>query len=429
MIELILGLSAMLALVVLGVPVAFALLGAAFFTFWAQTGLAFTLTQFTEVPHTIVANSAFAVIPMFVVLGQLAGELGIGTKAYDAFRKWLTFARSGVLAATVAGSALFGAISGSTVAAASLFTKVTLPELKRFRYSEALSLGTIAAAGTLAAMIPPSVTMVIFSMFTGVSLGKLLIAGIVPGFMLAALLIAMLEVIARVKPHLIPPMEMRTTWKEKSKAAYGIWPVFLVFVVLIGGIYAGFFTPNAAGAIGAAIMLLWAVARKAKFSSIVGCFGDTAMVVAQIFLIIIGGLIFSKVAVLSNVIPSIVGLFSGLPTPVVFAFVVLLYFVLGSLLDPTSMMAITLPFTFPLLTSLGFDGVQVGVIMVLLVEIAVITPPVGFNCFVVAGAANVHAWVVFRGIVPMLAMLIFGVALLGLFPQISLWLPQHIMGG
>lgn len=360
-------------------------------------------------------------------MGQLANELGIVSEAYYAARSWLSFSRGGVLSAVFMGGAMFGAISGSSVASAGFFAKVTIPELRQYGYDEKLGLGAIASAGTLATLIPPSIMMVVFSMITGVSLGKLLIAGIVPGIILTAMMIVFLEVIARVKPNLFPNLMERVGWKKRINSLYRIWPIVLVFSIVIGGIYAGIFTPTGGGAVGAFIVLLLGLGqRKIGLKSIVTNLKDTAIMAGQVFFVVLGGLLFSKVIVLSGMVNALVKVVGGLPPIVVVLSIILIFLILGALLDPVSMLVIGVPISFRIMTSLGFHEIQIGIMSILLVEAAVLTPPVGFNCYVVASAANVDPMVVFEGMLPYFYIILIMIGIVLLWPQMVLWLPSKM---
>lgn len=258
------ALIVMLVLLLLGVPIAFALLGVAAVTIYIQTGPAFALSLFTEIPREILSNFSFTVAPMFILMGQLAGDMGLAADGYDTARKWLTPFRGGILTANFGAGALFAAISGSSVASAALLSKLTVPELEKYGYDKSLGLGAIAAAGTLATMIPPSIMMVIFAMMTETSLGGLLVAGIIPGIILTFMMCSLLEIVGRVKPVLLPRVTELVSWKSRFTSLKKIAPVALVFLLMIGGIYAGVFTPTAGGAVGAFLVFLVALFRGVK---------------------------------------------------------------------------------------------------------------------------------------------------------------------
>ena len=418
------GLIIMLALVLLGVPLAFALMGVAFVAIYLLAGLPFALIQFTEFPREILGNFAFSVCPMFILMGQLAGELGLAEHGYAVARRWLSFSRGGVLSATFGASAIFGAISGSSIASAGFFAKVTVPELDRYGYDKSLGLGAIAAAGTLATLIPPSIMMVIFAMLTETSVGGLLIGGIVPGIILTSLMIVFLEVIARAKPKLIPRMTEQVSWKDRITALSKIWPIALTFVMIFGGIYGGFFTPTGAGAVGASVVFLIALQRRTKLKRMVASLKETVFVTSQVFFVVLGGILFSKMVVLSGMISSIITATSNLPELAVIFIVIGIYLVAGAVLDPVSMVVISVPFTFPLMLALGFHEIQIGIMVIILVEAAVITPPVGFNCYIVASAAKVDPMVVFRGMVPYFFIILLMLGLIVVFEPLSVWLPS-----
>jgi len=427
---MILGLSAlfvMLALVMLGVPLAFALMGVSIVVVYLQTGASFALSLFTVFPREILGNFSYSVVPMFILMGQLAGELGLAEHGYTVARRWLTFSRGGVLSATFGASAIFAAISGSSIASAGFFAKITVPELERYGYDKKLGLGAIAAAGSLATLIPPSIMMVIFAMMTETSVGGLLIGGIIPGIVLTALMIGLLEVIGRVKPNLIPPMTEHVSWRDRIGSISRIWPIGLTFVMIFGGIYAGFFTPTGAGAIGAFTVFLIALQKRTGLKRIVGTLKETVLVTSQVFFVVLGGILFSKMIALSGMVGNIITATSGLPEPAVVVIVIAIYLVAGAVLDPVSMVVVSVPFTFPLLLALGFHPIQIGIMVIVLVEAAVITPPVGFNCYIVASAAKVDPMVVFRGMIPYFFVILLMIGLIVIFPQLSVWLPSTML--
>ncbi len=425
MVEGLAVICAMLIMVFLGVPIAFSLLTSAFVGFWLIGGLGSAIGLFTEVPKEILANYTYSVFPMFIFMGQLANELGTVSEAYYAARCWLSFSRGGVLSAVFMGGAIFGAISGSSVAAAGFLAKVTIPELRKFGYNEKLGLGAVAAAGTLDALIPPSIMMVVFSMVTGVSLGKLLIAGIVPGLILTVMMITFLEVLGRVKPSLFPVLKERVGWKQRIDSVYNLWGIALIFILVFGGIFFGMFTPTAGGAIGAlAVLLLGMGKRKIGLKAIAVDLKDTTVMAGQVFFVVLGGLLFSKVIVVSGMVTAVVKVMGSLPPLPVVLLIIFVFLILGALLDPVSMVVIGVPISFRVMLALGFHELQIGIMCILLVGAAVLTPPVGFNCYIVASAAGVDPMVVFEGMLPYFLIILIMIGIVLLWPEMVLWLPS-----
>lgn len=419
----------MLFLVLLGTPIGLGLLGTGFIGAWLMVGWSTAVQLFTELPREILANYSYSVCPMFILMGQIANELGLVARAYEAARVWLRFSRAGLLPALFFAGGLFGAISGSSIASAGFLAKVSAPELKKHGYDQRWALGAIAAAGTLATLIPPSIMMVIFAMLTDTSVGRILIGGITPGIILILMMWAMLEIVARFKPQLFakrndPILSMR----EKFVSLKKIGPILIVFFVMLGGIYGGIFTPTAAGAVGVAAVLCIAVFKRVPMKNILRAVSDTAVISAQVFFVVLGGLLFSKILAVSGLVNVLVGYVNGLPGPLVFTGVTLIYLAAGAVLDPVSMLVVAVPVTYPVLKALGFDPVQIGIFCIIMVEAGVLTPPVGFNCYVVAGAANVNSSIVFQGMVPYFFVILALVVLIALFPQIVTFLPNAMLG-
>ena len=331
--------------------------------------------------------------------------------------------------ATCAASGVFAACSGSTVANAAIFTPIALPEMLKYGYDKKLSAGVIAASGTFAAMIPPSVTMVIYGIITGEPIGKLLIAGVVPGIITVVIYMVSIYVRVLIHPHIAPTPDLTVTWGEKFRSLKGSWGIMFIFLSLLVGIYAGWFAPSAAGAIGGfAALILVAVKKKLTWRNLRSASLNVLTVQSSLFIIIIGGSLFSRYWVMSGVVTAVSDFVTGLPIPPILVIVIFLcsFFVLGCIMDPPSMMIVTLPLLYPIVIKMGYSGIWFGILMVKMTEIAVVTPPVGFNCFVVQSASDGKVGLndVFGGILPFLVMDIVTLAILVAFPQITLWLPN-----
>ncbi|MFH1090917.1 MAG: TRAP transporter large permease, partial [Pseudomonadota bacterium] len=375
------------------------------------------------------AQYTWAVAPLFVLIGNLAGMGGITKEAFDTCKKWLGRLPGGLAMATVAASGAFAACCGSTVANAAIFTPLALPEMLRHGYDKRLSVGCIAAAGTFAAMIPPSISMVIYSMLTGEPLGQIMMAGIIPG--LLTIVIYMIGIYIRVvrNPKIAPLAAYSTTWREKISSLRGTGGILIIFLVIMVGIYTGWFSPSAAGAAGAcATLIIVFFRRKLSWSGLMNVSLDTALVTSTLFLIVIGGSLFTRFWMVSGIIPRLGEFVTGLPVPpmVIIAIFVFITLVLGCFLDSISVLVITLPLIHPIVVKLGYSGVWFAILMVKSVEIGVLTPPVGLNAFVVQAASGgkVQLEDVFAGITPFLLLEMITLILLMAFPQISLWLPN-----
>jgi C4-dicarboxylate transporter DctM subunit len=419
----------LLVLILMGIPVAYALGGLGIAGMALLVGFHGAIGHLASAAYGLSAQYAWAVCPLFVIIGSLAGQAGVTREAFDSARKWLGRLPGGLAMATCVASGAFAACSGSTIANSAIFTPLALPEMLRHGYDKKLSVGCIAASGTFAAMIPPSLTMVIYGMITGEPIGQLLVAGIVPGIMTIGVFLLSIYFRASRHPELAPMPEAGTSFREKVSSLRGIWAIMVIFLTIIGGIYAGWFAPSSAGAVGAcAALIIVAFRRKLTFKVLRNVSLEIGMVVSTVFLIIIGGSLFGRFWVLSGFVSQVSDWVVGLPVPplmVVVMFMVL-FILLGCFLDPPSMMVITLPIVYPIVVKLGFSGIWFGVLMIKATEIAVITPPIGFNAYIVHSAAGglVKLEDVFSGLVPFLLLEILTLGILIAIPQITLWLPQ-----
>jgi tripartite ATP-independent transporter DctM subunit len=423
----------LIAALALGVHVAVAMAAIGIAGMWLAVGPALTFSQLQSVPFAVVNNYDFAVLPLFVLMGVLAEVSGVTKELFYVADLWLRRLKGGLYQAVVVGSALFAAISGSTIVNAVVFTRIAYPEMIKYGYSRSLSIGCIAATGSFAAMIPPSITMVIFAIMTDQSVGRLLIAGILPGILTAAIYMIGVWGIVTLKPSLAPKITEGIDKRRRWQMTVKIWPMLMLVVVIMGGLYAGIFPASAAGAAGAFGAFCIAVWRKRQsLGWLPKVLEDAAAISCVIFLILIGGLILSRMLVVVGVIDHITAQITSIATtPLRFMILTcLLYLVLGCFLDTTSMMVVTLPFLFPVTAALKMDPIWFGIIIVKLVEISTVTPPVGVNLFAVLGAAGKDTDIqqVSMGVLPFIAFEIVVLALLVLFPEITLWLPSLMMG-
>jgi len=425
----------MVVLLVTGIPVGAAMGVAGIAGMWLAVGFPFVVGQLSTLPYAVGANYAYAVLPLFVLMGVLAEMAGITEEVFRVADLWLRRVKGGLYQAVVVGSAIFAAINGSTIVNAVVFTRVALPEMLKHGYSRSLSLGCIASAGSFAAMIPPSITMVIYAIICEQSVGKLLIAGIVPGILTAVIYMIGISILMRLRPGLAPKILPQVPLAERLRAGQWLLSVIALIFIVMGGLYAGLFPPSAAGAagaFGAFVILLLRRRRNLKANVLVRGLIDSASVSCVIFLVLIGGLIFSRMLVASGVIDSFVaGMthIAGGPTGFVLL-AALLYLILGCFIDTTSMMVVTLPFLFPVVQHFDIDPIWFGILVVKLIEISVITPPVGMNLFAVMSAADPDTKFsdLVRGVMPFIAMEMVVLTILIVFPEISLWLPEKMLG-
>lgn len=420
----------LLLCLVVGVPVGVALgiVGAA--GMYVGLSDAFAFSQLRTLPFSVTSNYTFAVLPLFILMGIVAEKSGMSTVLFRAADIWLRPVKGGLYQVVIIGSAVFAAISGSTIVNALVFTRIAYPEMLRHGYSRSLSIGSIAASGGLAAMIPPSITMVIYAIMTDQSVGRMFMAGIIPGLMTAGAYVVGISVIVRIWPHLAPVVATSRPLKEKVSALTWVWPIALVFFIVIGGLYYGLFPPSGAGAAGAAGAILVALLyKKGVFRGwLTKSLSETVIVSCVIFVVLIGGLLFSRMLTVLGVVPALVGVMSSIEiSQLEFMLAAsLLLIALGAILDTTSMLVVTLPFLYPLSVQAGVDPIWFGIIVVKLIEISVITPPIGLNLFAVMSAVDkeTNFGHVVRGVVPFLFIDIILLGVLIAFPSISLWLPS-----
>jgi C4-dicarboxylate transporter DctM subunit len=415
----------MFFLILLGIPIFISMSLAAFVGFWLVDGLGFALTQFTSGPYNITSAYTFSVFPMFVLMGALAGESGIAESAYYAVSRWLARIRGGLLMATIGAAGLFGACSGVSMASSAIFTKISLPELDKYNYDKRVSMGCIAASGGLASLIPPSIPILIFCVLVNISIGKALIAGIIPGIMTAGALALGVWVIGIINPKRLPLVDIKVTWRERFSSLKLFWPVMFLFILVIGGIYAGIFPPTVGGAIGAAGVLVYALARGVSKKKILNAFWETAVLSGQLFPMLIGGFLFSRFISLSGLADTFVKLIASIQLPPlgVMGVLVLFYLFIGCVMELFTILIITLPIIFPIMTGLGFDPIALCIAIVFLGQIAGLTPPIGISCFVVASMAREDPIEVFRGILPFFLILLVMLWVVILFPITATWLP------
>lgn len=429
-----LAIVSMLVLIALAVPVGAAIASVAIVGLWLIGGMPLMLTTLQGLPYQFASQYGFVVIPMFILMGAFAELSGITKDFFTFFYRLLGRVRGGLLMVTTLSSAGFAAISGSTMVNAVVFTRIALPQMSRFGYDRSISAGCIAAAGTFAALIPPSIMMVVYGLLTGESVGQLLVAGIVPGLFTVGAYLLSIAVMTRLRPQIAPLPVERFTTKEKLDSFIDIWPFALLAVIVIGGIYSGAMFPSSAGAVGAVgaavIMIIRGGIRKdlPERTAVVTALQRAAMTTSVLFLVIIAGLMLSRLFVYSGFVDEIVYVIRALDVSpfAVLLVILLMYLVLGCFMDTISMTVVTVPFVYPIIVSLGFDPIWFGVILIKLIEIGVLTPPVGLNLFAVISSSDgeVSSAQMFRGILPFLIVEAMVLAVLVAFPAITLWLPS-----
>ncbi|MEW6666183.1 MAG: TRAP transporter large permease [Thermodesulfobacteriota bacterium] len=380
------------------------------------------------VPFKYVAFYPISSIPLFVLMAVVIANTGIGSSLFGAAHAWLGQLRGGLAMASVLACAGLAAIMGDSVAEVVTMSKVAVPEMKRYKYDTRLASGTVAAGGTLGILIPPSLGFIMYGILTEQSVGALFMAGILPGLLLTFLFIVAIRIIVSRNPEAGPPGP-KTSFKEKILSLKGTWHTMLLFVLIIGGIYAGIFTPTEAGAVGAfGAILISAASRRLTLKSLGDSVVEATKVSAMIVLLIIGAFILMKFLAVSKFPFALAGFINELALPRygVFAAIMVLYVLLGMFLDIFAAVVLTIPVIFPVVTGLGFDPIWFGVIIVLILEMGLITPPVGMNVFALAGVTGTPLDVIFRGVLPFVIAMIVCVMLLLFFPQIALFIPSRM---
>ncbi len=426
----VLGSCLLFFLLIIGMPIAFSLM---FVGFLGVTFLASLKAALPLIARTVYETSyyyPYTIIPLFIIMGSYAEISGISSDLYDTFDKWLRRLPGGLGMATIASIAGFSAISGSSVASSAAFGKVAYPEMRRFNYSPRLAAGTVAAGATIDFLIPPSLGFVIFGILTEQSIGKLLISGMVPGLILAGAFMIILYVWVRFYPNSALSRPEAVSWKEKISALKGIWETVVIFLLVIGGIYTGLFTPTEAAGIGATLIFLVAIwKKKLSLRIFMDSLLETVRVSVMVLLLVAGANVFSYFLALSTIPMKVSTWIIGLVVSkyVTLSIIVLIYLFLGCFLDAISMMILTLPVIFPVVLNLGFDPIWFGVVCVLMMGAGLITPPVGLCVYTVASIAkDAPLEEVFKGALPFLIAILFVTFLITLFPQIALFFPSRM---
>lgn len=421
-----LGLGAMFVLIAAQVPVGIAMGVTGVIGTGLIIGFGPALTLLATEPSGAMAAEGLAVIAMFLLMGNLAHVGGLSGELYRLAHVYLGHRRGGLVFATVGACAGFGAICGSSVATAATMARIALPEMLARGYAKPLAAGAIAAGGTLGMIIPPSVVMILYAILTENSIIALFLAAIVPGLLAVVFYFAAVAITVRRNPD-AAPVGPRSTWRERRHVTGQSWAVVLLAVTVSGGIYSGVFTVSEAASVGASVALLLAIfRRRLTRTRFLSALGDTASNTGLIFVIIIGASVFSYFATLSGLPEATVIWIEGLALPplLVIAFLMVFYLILGAIFDTIAAMVLTLPFVYPLVTGMGYDPIWWGVINIVVIELGMITPPIGINVYVLHGMArDLPLSTIFRGVVPFIFADMARLIVLIAFPALSLWLP------
>jgi C4-dicarboxylate transporter, DctM subunit len=425
----ILGFVALFVLMLLRVPVGMAmgLVGVSGFAYLVNGDAALKIIGHTSM--RTVTDYTFGVIPMFLLMGAFVSNSGMSRELFRAANSFVGHFRGGLGIATIAACAGFAAISGSSVATAATFATVAYPEMRRYNYPQSFATGVIAAGGTLGAMLPPSTVLAVYGIITEQDIGKLFIAGIIPGLLAAAMDMMTVVVIGRLRPGFLP-VAPRHTWKERLVGLRDIWAMLLLFVFVIGGLYGGLFTPTEAGGVGAIGALIIGVARgKLDGTQIRRSLLQAVRTAAAVLTVLIGALLFGYFLTVTQTPQKVTTFLTalGLGRYGVLALIMVMYIALGCLMDSLAMIILTIPIIFPVITQLGFDPIWFGVIIVMTVELGLIHPPVGMNVFVIKTVVQeVSFATIFRGVLPFIITDLIRLVILIAFPILVLWLPSQM---
>jgi tripartite ATP-independent transporter DctM subunit len=425
----VIGIFALFTLIFSRMPIGFLMAMIGFVGFGVIVSFDASMNLVVKDLFAVFGSYDLTVIPLFVLMGQVAFHAGISSRLFDAAYKNIGHLPGGLAIATIGACASFAAICGSTTATAATMAAATLPEMKRYNYRITLATGAVAAGGSLGILIPPSVIFIVYGILTEQSIGELFLAGILPGLLLTGLFVVTILVWARIQPDLGPPGP-RTTIREKVASLSGVFETILIFLLVMGGLFAGIFTPTEAGAIGAFGTIVLAVARRnLSWKGFVASLFETTRISCMILVIVAGATIFGHFLAISRIPFDIASWISGfaLPPAMIILLIILVYLIGGCFIDSLALIMLTIPIFYPVIVQFGLDPVWFGVIIVLVTQIGVITPPVGINVYVVSGVArDVPLELIFRGAFPFLLAMVAGTLLLIAFPQIALFLPGLI---
>ena len=422
----IIGLAIFFILLVIGVPISASMAIVGFVGFSLIISFSGALLKLAITPFQVATSYELAVIPLFILMAHICFGSGFTKDLYNLVYSWLGRFHGGLAIASIAACAIFAAISASSIATAVTLGLVALPEMRKYKYDDTLATGSIAAGGTLGSMIPPSGAFIVYGMITENSIGKLFMAGVFPGILQATLYAITIYIMCRYKPSL-GPRGPKTTWKEKFTPLLSCGEIGLLIFLTLGGLFIGWFTPTEAGAVGAAGAIIISIARKRFTLQVLkdACF-NTAKTTGMIYFLIIGAFLMNFFLA-SSTIPNLIVEYVSvlvLSKYIVMGMIIIIYLILGCFIDGLGMVLLTIPVIYPLVISLGFNPIWFGVIIVLMGEVAVTTPPVGMNVFAISGITDVPITTVYKGILPFFIANVILIAIIVAFPQISLWFPS-----
>jgi C4-dicarboxylate transporter DctM subunit len=422
----IVGMCVFLALMAAGMPIGFSMVLIGFGGFIYLVKLSGALHILASVPFGLISNYDYCVLPLFLLMASICLNAGLGSSLFRLAYVWMGRIRGGLSVATIGACALFAAASASSIATAATIGVVAIPEMKRYKYDSALIAGSVAAGGTLGILIPPSGVLIIYGIMTEQSIGKLFVAGLVPGIILALLFMLTIYIRGRLNPKLVPAGPT-TSLKDKVAAIGNSIEMIFLFLLVLVGLIIGWFTPTEAGAIGACgALVLSLIRRRLAWQGFKDSVIDTMRNTGMIFTILVGALVFNAFLAVTTIPMELAGWVGGLGLPpvVIMVLIIVVYILLGTFLDEMAMILLTIPIFYPVVTAIGFDPIWFGVVIVLVVEMGMISPPVGMTMFVVKGIdPDIPIETIFKGVLPFVAAVVFLMALLVAFPKIALFLP------
>jgi len=425
------ALLGLFALIFLRVPIGIALGVSGAVGYWVMNDLDRTLSTLGSIPYATAYNYDLSIIALFVLMGNLAMVSGMSRDLYSMARSMVGHWPGGLASATVVGCAGFAAVSGSSLASAVTMGRVSLPEMKRYGYSDRLATGSVAAGGTLGILIPPSTGFIIYAVLTEVSIGKLFLSGVIPGILLTLLFMIAIGIMTRRNPEL-GPAAARMGSAERMRSLLRAVPLIVIIFIVLGGIYLGWFTPVEAASIGAMLTLLLTIVRgKFTVAEMIKCVLETIKTFAFVYLIVIGAFIFNPFLADTRLPNNLAEFIGGLELSRIYILLLIVgvYIILGTFLEGFSMLVLTIPIVFPMIKDLGYDPVWFGALLVVVLEMSLISPPLGLNVFVVKGIApGVPMGEIFHGIIPFWLAMLVCAALLILFPDLALFLPDTMKG-
>lgn len=425
----IVGCLLMLVLLSASMPVAFAMAIIGFIGYAYVVNPHAAASLITMDLYDTFSSYSLTVIPLFVFMGQIAFHAGISRRLFDTAYHWLGALPGGLAMSTVGACTGFGAICGSGPATAATMAAVALPEMKRYHYDSELSCGAVAAGGSLGMLIPPSVVFIVYAILTEQSVGKLFIAGVIPGLLIAFMFCITILIMCKINPSL-GPSSPRMTWRSKFVSLGGVFETLILFFVVIGGMFAGFFTPTEAAAIGAAGSIVIAAARKKlTVKMLTRSLQETVRTSCMVMIIVTGAVIFGHFLAITQIPVKLATGLAGLPLPgwMIMALIILFFLIAGAFVDALALIMLTIPIFYPVVIELGYDPIWFGVIIVVVTQMGVISPPVGVNVYVVSGIErDVPLQKIFRGAIPFLICLIVSAVILMIFPQLCTFLPELI---